>query len=242
MNKGYAFGFLIVLLVLGLGMYVAYTGFVSSREALQALPTQAWGAGVVEATSPPTNLSSTPTAILSSFLTPTVQITISLPALTPTGVVEVPVPTNPPAPAPTEVPAVGPTEPPAALPTDTPAPQAPPPTPVPAPAYQFRLAGPPSADPNFPNCCYILGTVRDSAGNGLEGARVQALNEWNTLPPASSKGGGELGQYNIPIGRDVVTWDILVVDAAGNQISSKVQIQFDPSVANAFRVDWQRTY
>jgi hypothetical protein len=104
------------------------------------------------------------------------------------------------------------------------------------------LAGPPSPDPSWSNCCYIVGTVRDAAGNGLEGVQVKAFNEWNTLPPAGTKGGGEAGQYNIPIGRDVVRWEIIVVDAAGNQISSKVQIQFDPNVANAFRVDWKRAY
>jgi hypothetical protein len=70
---------------------------------------------------------------------------------------------------------------------------------------------------------------------------VQARNEWNTLPPAATKGGGEMGQYNIPIGRDVVTWDLVIVDGAGNQISTKVQINWDPNVANGFRIDWQRT-
>jgi len=113
---------------------------------------------------------------------------------------------------------------------------------VPAPAYQFRLAGPPAADPSYQNCCYIFGTVRDAAGSGLEGVQVQAFNEWNTLQPAVTKGGAEAGQYNIPIGRDLVTWYIVVVDAGGNQISSQVQIQFDPNVANGHRVDWQRTY
>lgn len=71
---------------------------------------------------------------------------------------------------------------------------------------------------------------------------VRTFNEWNTLPPAATKGGGELGQYNIPIGRDAVAWYVMVLDAAGTQISSQVQIQFDPNTANAYRVDWQRTY
>jgi hypothetical protein len=112
----------------------------------------------------------------------------------------------------------------------------------PEPAYQFRLAGPPAADPNYPICCYIYGTVRDAAGNGLEGAQVQAYNEWNTLPPAVTKGGAEAGKYDIPIGRDVVTWYVIVIDGAGNQISSQVQIQYDPNAANAYRVDWRRSY
>jgi hypothetical protein len=110
------------------------------------------------------------------------------------------------------------------------------------PAYQFRLAGPPAADPNDQIGCYIFGTVRDAAGNGLEGVQVQASNEWNTLPPALTKGAAEAGLYDIPIGCDLVTWYIVVVDAGGKQISSQVQIQFDPNIANRHRVDWQRTF
>jgi hypothetical protein len=109
------------------------------------------------------------------------------------------------------------------------------------PAYQFRLGGPPAPDPAYPNCCYIYGTVRGAGGNGLEGIQVQALNEWLTLPPAITKSGGEAGQYYIPLGSDVVTWDVIVVDAAGNQISTKATVNFDPSAANAYRVDWVRT-
>ena len=44
------------------------------------------------------------------------------------------------------------------------------------------------------------------------------------------------------LGRDVVTWYVMIVDAGGNQISPQVQIQFDPDMANGYRVDWQRTY
>jgi hypothetical protein len=40
----------------------------------------------------------------------------------------------------------------------------------------------------------------------------------------------------------MVSWDIVVLDAAGNQISSKVQIQFNPEAANAIRINWQRSY
>ena len=29
---------------------------------------------------------------------------------------------------------------------------------------------------------------------------------------------------------------------AGNQISTKATVRFDPDVANGYRVDWQRTY
>jgi hypothetical protein len=39
MGKGYAFGFMIVVLVVLLGLYVAFTGFMSTREALRAQAT-----------------------------------------------------------------------------------------------------------------------------------------------------------------------------------------------------------
>jgi hypothetical protein len=240
MNKGYAIGFLIILLVLVLGLYVAFTGFVSSRDALHAQSPAVPDTVLVQATSPPTVPPPTPTATELVIPTPLPGITATLTA------VALPSPTESTAPsesvAPTEPPSVPPTQAPPALPTDTPAPVAQPPTPVSAPAYQFRLAGPPVADPAYPICCYIFGTVRDANGIPLEDVLVQASNEWNTLAPAPTKGGGEAGQYNIPIGRDVVAWYLMVVDAGGNLISSQVQIQFDPTVANGYRVDWQRTY
>jgi len=133
-----------------------------------------------------------------------------------------------------------PTEPPPAQPTETVS--APAPTSVPVPSYAFRLAGPPAPDPNWSICCYLIGTIRDAAGNGLEGIQVKAFNEWNPPALATTKGGGEAGQYNIPIGRDVVSWYIVVIDAAGNPISPQVQIQFDPNAGSGYRVNWQRAY
>ena len=143
---------------------------------------------------------------------------------------------------PPTVPPAPPTEPPAVRPSDTPAAVVQPPTPVPAPAYQFRLAGPPAPDPDYQLCCYVYGTVKDAAGNGLEGVRVQAFNEWTTFPPALTKGGGETGKYDIPIGRELVTWYVMIVDESGTQISPQVQIQWNPDEANGFKIDWQRTY
>jgi hypothetical protein len=229
MSKGHAIGFLLVLLVIILGLYVAFTGFMSSRQALREQPTLPPETAISQSTRRPTPTVTPalilPTPIPSETLTPTMTVPISATGSPPSQ------PTAPP-----------PTEPPQARPTDTPASPAEPPTPVPAPAYQFRLAGPAAPDPNHAICCYILGTIRDAAGNGLEGVQVQAFNEWNTLPPAATKGGGEAGQYNIPIGRDAVTWYVVVVDANGNPISTQVPVPFDPNIANGFRVNWQRTY
>jgi hypothetical protein len=62
------------------------------------------------------------------------------------------------------------------------------------------------------------------------------------LPPAVTKAGGEAGQYNIPLGHEAVSWNIVIVDAGGNRVSPLVPVQVDPNVANGYRVDWQRTY
>lgn len=234
MNRGYAFGFLIVLLVVALGLYVAFTSFISSRDALRSQSAVSASTRVVQATSTPIRPSSTPTETLIVIPTPVPGITATLTAMVTTAVIESPPATEPPPPSPTA--------PAPARPTDRPTAIVQPPTPVPVPAYQFRLAGPPGADPDYQLCCYIYGTIRDAAGNGIEGVQVQASNEWNTLPPAVSKGGGEAGRYDIPISRDVVTWYIMVIDATGNQISTQVQIQFDPNAGGGHRVDWQRAY
>jgi hypothetical protein len=237
MNKGYAFGFLIVLLVVGLGFYVAYTGFTASREALRAQPTSPSSTKVVQVPRNPTSPAATATEAIMTIPTPAPGTTATL-----TAVVSVDDATEVPAPVPTNPPE---SEPPTALPLEQPETSTPvvqPPTATPAPIYQFRLAGPPSPASDSPGGYYLLGTVRDAAGNGLEGVQVQAFNEWITLPPAATKGGAEAGRYNIPIGNDPVTWNIVIVDAGGNRISTQAPVQFDPNVANAYRVDWQRTY
>ena len=233
MNKGYAIGFLIIILVVILGFYVALTGFISSREALRAEPTSVPATRAAQATRSPATLVPSPTATL--IVTPTLSSPLPMtatwtPSLNPTEPV---IPTEPEASEPTSPPPE---------PTETLPPPTRTPTPVPAPSFPFRLAGPPAAEPSYPACCYIFGSVRDAAGNGLEGVRIQAVNEWTPPVVATSKGGVDLGKYDIPIGRDRITWYVYLIDSAGNQISTKAQIQFDPNVANAFRVDWQRTY
>lgn len=241
MNRGYAFGFLIVLMVVVLGLYVAYTGFQASREALQAQATLPVASQGGMATRPPTRAPASPTPTLLALPTPAAGITATLTAVGPLN--------------PLETAASGPAEPTLAVPTQRPVPAAtkplvlptsppPVPTPVSAPAYQFKVAGPPAPDPNDPNCCYIRGTVRDAAGNGLEGLLVKMFNEWNPdLQPAVTKSGAEAGQYDIPIfSRDPATYYVMIIDAAGNQISSQVQIQFNADTAGIYRVDWVRTY
>jgi hypothetical protein len=234
MNRGYAFGFLIILLVAVLGLYVAFTGFVSSRQALRAQLASPTSTQIAQVTSGP--ISASPTADVTLMFLPT-----PAPGITATATITVPVVVAEPTLVPPAAPTPKPTKPPLAAPTSAPTAPVQPPTPVPVPAYPFRLAGPAAADSSYPNCCYIRGTVRDAAGNLLEGVRVQVANEWTPAVVAVTKGGVDLGKYDVPIGGDKITWYIMLLDAAGNQISSQVQVQFDPSVANAYRVDWQRT-
>jgi hypothetical protein len=241
MNKGYAFGFLIVLLVLILGLYVAFTGFMSSREALRAQPVAQPATEAGETDVAPPSPSPTPRPTILTIPTPVPGETVTLTVATVAIVVETPAPAGSPAVQSTEPPAVQPTDPPAAQPTAT-AGSAAPATPGSVPAYQFRLAGPASPDSSYPICCYLFGTVRDAGGVPLEGVQVQAFNEWQSLPPAATKGGGEAGQYNIPIGRDKVIWYVVVVDASGTSISTQSPVAYDPDVAHGYRVDWQRTY
>ncbi len=227
MNKGYAFGFLVVLLIVVLGMYVAISGFRSARDAGLAQVTAEPVDQSVQATRLPTRLPATPTPTL--FLIPT-----PLPALTAT---VAPEPTAPSETAPEPPP-------PTALPDYTPLPaptQPPQPPPTPQPAFQFRVLST-RPDASRGGCCYIFGTVRDAQGNPLEGVLVRASNQWSSLPPASTKGGADLGKYDIPIGTDKVTWYVAIVDAAGNRISTEAVVEFDVGIAGQFQVDWQRTY
>jgi hypothetical protein len=106
-------------------------------------------------------------------------------------------------------------------------------------SYEFRPAGPPQLETGG-GCCYLLGTVRDSAGLGLEGVRVQAKNAWNPPVIAITKGGNEAGQYNFPIGTDKISWSLIVVDESGRQISTEVIIEFDAGAATAIRIDWKK--
>ena len=239
MNKGYALGFLIVLLVIVLGMYVAVTSFMSSRDTLSIQAAAAASTQAAQPTRTPTRPALAPTATSIIIPSPVAGLTATMTAMVTTTVATDSAPPAEPTMPPSTEP---PVEPPAVEPSDTPAAAVQPPTPAPVPAYQFRLAGPPTADPTYQICCYIYGTVKDAAGNGLEGVRVQAFNEWTVLPPALTKGGVEIGKYDIPIGRELVTWYIMIVDESGTQISSQVQVQWNPDEANGFRIDWQRTY
>ena len=228
MSKGYAFGFLIVLLIVVLGCYVAFTGFMSTREALRAQATPVPTGQVGQATRIATQVAPTPTATI-------MTLPSYIPLITDTVTVA---PTLPPTTESSQTP-----EPP--KPSSTPRPTVPPvqvPTATPVSAWKFRVVpGSMRPDPSRPGCCYIFGTVRDANGNPLEGILVRASNQWDTQS-GTTKGGTETGRYDIGIYLDKGTYTVTVVDAAGNQISSQAVANFDRSAAGWFQVDWQRTY
>jgi hypothetical protein len=220
MNKGLgtAFGFLLILLVLGLGFYVALTSFRSTRAAILAQPSVT----PRPATSTP-RPTSAPTSTYAPIPTPIPGITLTQTATA------LPSPTAKGA-KPTKAP----------KPTQTATPMPPTATVPEVSSYAYRLAGPPSPAQDV-GCCYILGTVRDAAGNGIPAVLVKAFNEWVQLPPSETKAGNEAGQYNIPVGIDKITWYVVVVDADGNPLSPQANLVFDLAVAPGVRVDWNKT-
>lgn len=223
MNKGtgYALGFLLVLAVVALGFYVGYSGFQSSRAALLFEPTRLprTSTPTPRPTSAPTSTATPPAA---PVLTATLALTATAePSATPVSQGAQPASTRP-------------------SPADTP-----PPTPtVPsASSFAFRLAGPPVPEA-VGNCCYIRGTVRDAAGNGLENLVLQMTDDWGNVANATTKSGAEAGIYDfpLPLGQQALTLRIKIVDAQGTVISTQVEVTFDPAVAPSYRVDWKRNY
>ncbi|MBN1136999.1 MAG: hypothetical protein JXM73_10455 [Anaerolineae bacterium] len=226
MSKGYAVGFLLVLLIVLLGLYVAFTGFMSTREALRAQATPAPTGQVGQATRAATRAAPTPTATI-------MALPNGIPMITDT---VTPAPTLPPTAEPSATPKPS-------KPTSTPRPTVPPvkvPTATPVETFQFRVLST-QPDNSLAGCCYIYGTIRDAKGNLLEGVLIQASNQWDTKS-ATTKGGTETGWYDILIYLDKGTYIVTLVDAAGNQLSSQAVVNFDRSVAGWYRVDWQRTY
>jgi hypothetical protein len=223
MNKGtgYALGFLLVLAVVALGFYVAYTSFQSSRAALLFQPTQAPRTST-PTSRPKTAAASTATPSVAPVVTATLALTATLePSATPVGQGARPANT--------------------ARPSETPAP---PPATVPsASSFAFRLAGPPAPE-TVGVCCYIRGTVRDAAGSGLADVVLQMTDEWGNVANATTKAGTEAGVYDFPlaVGQQPLTFRIKIVDAQGTVISTQVEVTFDPAVAPSYRVDWRRNY
>lgn len=135
---------------------------------------------------------------------------------------------------------------------------APPPTPVAPPtptpavtaatarAFPFALQGPVRHDNECPGQ-YIMGTVRDSAGNPLAGVTVRMEDEHgNSATQVSKSSPGEIGRYNFVLTGEPRRIYVWIVDEGGNPISPRVEILhlLPNSGYEAFTchyIDWQRT-
>lgn len=223
-RRGYALAFVVILIVFCLGAYVGISTFLAAMPTLETLLGRVALASPTAAPVPPT---AEPPA------TPTPP-TIPTP-LPPTPTAVPPTPTGQP-PTPTPV---------APLPTDTPT-RPPSPTPTPRPLHLFEPAGPVRHDKEqacFAN--YIRGTVRDAQGNPLEGVRIYGYDQWGNEAFATSKGGADLGQWDIVIGGTPDVWYVVVVDGAGNALSPIVEVphrQEGPDREACWHwLDWRRT-
>ncbi len=88
--------------------------------------------------------------------------------------------------------------------------------------------------PNLPDLpCrggHIAGIVYDVNGVPLEGTRVKIYNEWDYETISVSKGDKEPGVFDFVISGEG-WWDMVIIDAAGQAVSSAVTVQYAEDVA-----------
>ncbi len=164
-----------------------------------------------------------------------------------TEVIQILTPTFTPSPTPSPTPLhftptpLPPTFTPTPFPTYTPTPYfTPTPTPVP---YLFTLAGP--VRPAVERGCIggsIFGYIKDAKGGLLAGVRVKVFNPWGYEAVSTSKGGPDLGYYDIILSTEPSIWYVVVVDEKGEELSPKVMIEHRAdSPACHYQVDWVKT-
>jgi hypothetical protein len=79
--------------------------------------------------------------------------------------------------------------------------------------------------------------VLDAAGQPLAGVRLVCYNDWHRYPVVGSKGSGE---YDFPVLQTEATWYVVVLDEADQPLSQPAAVNFNPSEACWYRLDWQR--
>lgn len=227
MNKASAIAFVVVLLFVGIAGYLVYSNIRNDLPALEEVtpredqivqsPTVVVAAETVELETRPAA-----TAVPTQTDTPVPSFipTETLPTSTPTKkagpTIQVVTPTIPPTltprsetrtATPTEEAGVPPTG--AATAVRTPAGQ-----------YAFYLDGEVVHDPDT-SCVaqYIRGMVRNKAGEPLEGIRIKAFDLWGNEAMTTSKGGADIGKWDIVLGSTENIWKVVVVSDAGVEIS-----------------------
>jgi len=203
-SKGYALAFILILAIICTGAYVAVSALRAnnSRPLVQIeRPTEAGNAQVTPAAATPVQPTATPPP---PTVTPQPPITLPIQPATPT----------------TEgapVRQIATVTAPVALPT-----------PTAVPRFAFVQDGPVHGDFSH-NCtagAYILGYVRDANGTLLEGVQIQANDAWGNHLQSVSKGGTDLGKYDIPINSNVTdTWNVTIADNRGTPQSLTVVVQ-----------------
>lgn len=223
-SKYHTIAFLVVLAIVCLGAYLAVDAILSGgRTPLISL-----------ATPTPTRLTipgSDQTAVA-----PGSPIATDTPFVPPTPAVPTVTPISP---TPTSMPA-----------TPTPIPMATTPTPTEMPGepisnppgeFQYMPDGPVHSECGR-SSALIYGWVRDAQGGKLEGVRVKVSDQWGNVAEAISKGGNEAGYYDIVRGMEAVTWEVVVIDGAGNPLSPVVTIEpVQETTSCWYQLDWQRT-
>ncbi|NLE75327.1 MAG: hypothetical protein GX605_01070 [Chloroflexi bacterium] len=252
-RKSYAIAFLVILIVFCLGAYAGISLFLVGGQRLTTLWSERLApAHTATSAPPPTSAPAATAAPSATFTAAPVVVTPTPPAI----VTPAPAVITPAAPTATPLGAglVGATP---TFPwvTNLPTAMTPPggtpgdiwatPT-APAGRYLFTAVGGVRHD-DTQGCYanYIRGTVRDAQGTPLEGVRVRAYDQWGNEAVAFSKGGTDLGQYDVVIGSTPNLWYVVVLDSAGNPISPVVEVphrQEGPHQKACWHwVDWRRT-
>jgi len=222
-SRYHALAFLVVLAIVCLGAYLAVNAILAGgRTPLISLATP------------------TPTRLVprgdQTMVAPGSSIPTDTPVVPPTPAVPTatPVPPTPTPAPPTLTPVVV-----AATSTPTAAPGGP--TSTPPGGYLYTPAGPMRSECGRPSAL-IYGWVRDAHDAKLAGVRVRVADQWGNVAEAISKGGNETGYYDVVRGMEMVIWEVMVVDEAGNPLSPVVTIEPVQGAAGCwYQLDWQRT-
>jgi hypothetical protein len=237
-NRAYSFLFLGVMVVICLGAYVAVSALTDSSDPLVRVAlgtnsptaTASHNATIAVGTRTPTPTNTPFVLVIPTIIFPTATTT---PSPTPTATNT---PTLPPFPSPRPIPTDTPTATPAPSNTPPPPPTDTPPRlfdPIPTgfPAVTnptFVLAGDPSVDTSR-NCSgqyYIFGYVRDGQGQGVANVRMGFFHKWPM--PATvydvTRSGSEAGRYEYTAGTSSNEFQIAIVDANDQPLSTGVQL------------------
>lgn len=211
-NKLSAAAFVLVLLFVMVAGYVIYTNVRQELLRPPAVPSAVETTAEVTLALETPLLPTTPASSLPAATTPSPTAVTFAPTATPQPTIQVATPTPWLIPTRVTTPA-GPTP---GIPDQRPSP-----TPTQPGRYAFYLDDEVQHDLDA-GCMaqYLRGEVRDRAGRPLEGVRIKAYDIWGNVFYSISKGGVDSGKWDIVLGPTPNIWHVVVVDAAGQELSS----------------------